>query len=139
MGKSALHDRGAALQGCHARIRGGILPCLLLCFTTGALARSVWDGVYTKEQAGRGATVYREECLKCHAENLMGGEAGPALVGDEFLSKWNGKTVGDLFQIIRKTMPSDDPGNLTNRQYSDLVSYILNANRFPAGSRELER
>src|ERR1700724_2948108 len=99
----------------------------LVSLAAATVSRSVWDGVYTKEQAGRGQTVYREECMKCHAENLMGGEAGPALVGDEFLPKWNGKTVGDLCQLIRKTMPSDDPGNLSTGQYSDVVAYILSA------------
>ena len=111
----------------------------LVSLAAATVSRSVWDGVYTKEQAGRGQTVYREECMKCHAENLMGGEAGPALVGDEFLPKWNGKTVGDLCQIIRKTMPSDDPGNLSTGQYSDVVAYILSANGFPVGQKDLER
>ena len=104
-----------------------------------AVSRSVWDGVYTKEQAIRGRTAYREECLKCHAENLAGGEAAPALVGDEFLQKWNGKTAGALFELIRKTMPSDDPGGLSSRQYSDMLAYILSANEFPAGQKELDR
>lgn len=77
--------------------------------------------------------------MKCHAENLTGGEAGPPLAGDDFLRKWYGKTAGDLFGLIRKTMPSDDPGNLSSRQYSDLVAYILSVNEFPAGQKELDR
>jgi mono/diheme cytochrome c family protein len=121
-----------------ARFRLSI-PLFLLSFAAAAVSRSVWDGVYTKEQAGRGQTVYRDECMKCHGENLMGGEAGPALAGDEFLAKWKGKTVGDLFQLMRKTMPSDDPGNLSTRQYSDLAAYILGANGCPAGQKDLER
>jgi S-disulfanyl-L-cysteine oxidoreductase SoxD len=112
---------------------------LLLSLAAAAASRSVWDGVYTKEQASRGRTVYGEECMKCHGENLMGAEAGPALAGDEFLPKWNGKTVGDLFQNIRKTMPSDDPGHLSTRQYSDVVAYILSANGFPIGQKDLDR
>ena len=116
-----------------------LILLLLISLTAAAASRSVWDGVYTKEQAGRGRIVYGEECMKCHGENLMGGEAGPALAGDEFLPKWNGKTVGDLLQIIRKTMPSDDPGNLSTRQYSDVVAYILSANGFPVGQKDLER
>ena len=113
--------------------------CFLVLISPAAVTRSVWDGVYTKEQANRGQTVYREECLKCHGENLGGGEGGPALAGEEFRQKWNGKTVGDLFGVIRKTMPSDDPGNLSSREYSDLVAYILSVNEFPAGQKELDR
>jgi len=107
----------------------------------GALAasRSVWDGVYTREQASRGQKVYQEDCMKCHGENLTGGETSPPLVGAEFLPKWNGKTAGDLFALIRKTMPTDDPGTLSSRQYGDLVAYILSANEFPAGAKELDR
>jgi len=104
-----------------------------------AASRSVWDGVYTKEQAVRGRTAYQQDCLKCHAENLGGGEAAPGLVGDEFLQKWNGKTAGALFELMRKTMPSDDPGGLSSRQYSDMLAYILSANQFPAGQKELDR
>jgi mono/diheme cytochrome c family protein len=104
-----------------------------------AESRSVWDGVFTKAQAARGQAVYAEECLKCHAENLGGGEGGPPLAGKEFLEKWNGKTAGNLFAVIRKSMPSDDPGNLSNRQYSDLVAYVLSVNEFPAGQKELDR
>jgi hypothetical protein len=61
------------------------------------------------------------------------------LAGGEFLRKWNGKTVGDLSGVIRKTMPADDPGNLSSRQYSDIVAYILSVNEFPAGQKELDR
>jgi quinoprotein glucose dehydrogenase len=104
-----------------------------------AAGRSVWDGVYTKEQAARGQKVYQEECMKCHGENLAGGEASPPLVGADFFPKWTGKTVGDLFGRVRKTMPTDDPGNLSSRQYSDVVAYILGVNEFPAGQKELDR
>jgi S-disulfanyl-L-cysteine oxidoreductase SoxD len=118
-----------------ARVSIGLV-FLTVCAT--AFCRSVWDGVYTKQQAGRGQAAYQEECLKCHAENLGGGEAAPALAGDEFLHKWNGKTAGDLFESIRKTMPSEDPGSLSRRQYADLVAYILSVNEFPVGQKELE-
>jgi cytochrome c len=120
------------------RIRISVLP-LLVALSMAAASRSVWDGVYTKEQAGRGQKAYQEECMKCHGENLTGGEASPPLVGAEFLPKWNGKTAGDLFGLIRKTMPTDDPGNLSSRQYADIVAYILSMNEFPAGQNELDR
>lgn len=104
-----------------------------------AASRSIWDGVYSKEQARRGLTVYRQECLKCHGETLLGGEGGPAISGEEFLTKWKGKTAGDLYAQLRKTMPSDDPGSLTTRQYADLVAYMFSMNDFPAGEQELDR
>jgi quinoprotein glucose dehydrogenase len=120
-----------------ARLRLAVALLALTCCLS-AVARSVWDGVYTKEQATRGQTIYREECAKCHGENLGGGETAPALAGKEFLEKWKGKTVGDLLDNIAKTMPADDPGNLSRRQYSDVTAYILSANEFPAGAKDLE-
>ena len=104
-----------------------------------AATRSVWDGVYTREQAARGQAVYRQECAKCHGENLAGGENSPPLVGSEFLHNWNGKTAGALYELTRKTMPSDDPGSLSTRQYADLVAYLFGANDFPPGDKELAR
>jgi quinoprotein glucose dehydrogenase len=116
-----------------------LFAAILAATSTAAITRSVWDGVYTKEQAGRGKAVYGQECSKCHSENLAGGESSPPLAGAEFLSHWNGKTAGDLYENIRKTMPTDDAGNLSTRQYADLVAYLFSANEFPPGDKELDR
>jgi len=35
--------------------------------------------------------------------------ADPPLVGDDFLGGWKGKSVGDLFDEVRMTMPFDSP------------------------------
>lgn len=118
---------------------GFILAMFAALLSTASVFRSVWDGVYTKEQARRGQTVYGQDCAKCHAESLGGGEAGPALAGSEFLNQWYGRTAGALYDSMRKTMPSDDPGNLSTREYADLVAYLLSANDFPPGSQELDR
>ncbi len=99
--------------------------------------RSLWDGVYTQEQAKRGEAAYVERCARCHGPELIGGDTNPPLVGPEFLSTWNTKTVGDLFDRIRTSMPSDKPGSLNRQQVSDIVAYLLNANKFPAGNTEL--
>ena len=102
-------------------------------------SRSVWDGVYTAEQAKRGADLYSNECASCHGLALNGGEMAPPLTGGEFLSNWNGLTVGDLFDRIRQTMPADRPGSLNREKDADIVAHILSMNQFPAGSQELER
>jgi len=100
-------------------------------------ARSVGDGVYTEEQAKRGESLGGKECANCHGSGLSGGEEAPALAGDAFLANWNGLTVGDLFDRIRKTMPQDNPGRLTRQQDADILAYMLALNRFPAGKAEL--
>ena len=57
------------LAGCN-RYQVWFAPILAFGWVAGAFTRSVWDGVYTKEQAHRGQTVYGQECAKCHGENL---------------------------------------------------------------------
>ena len=101
--------------------------------------RSVWDGVYTDEQAKRGEAVYRKECAACHGDMLTGGESAPALTGGGFLANWNGLTLGDLFDRIRKTMPQSTPGRLTRQQDADVLAFMLSINKFPAGKAELYR
>jgi quinoprotein glucose dehydrogenase len=103
-----------------------------------AASRSVWDGAYTKAQAARGEQEYLNLCARCHGENLMGGEESPALVGEDFLAKWHGQTVGGLVERIRKTMPTDGPGVLSRKQCTDITAYMLSENEFPPGEKEME-
>ena len=109
----------------------------ILAILRAQTSRSLWDGVYTQEQAQRGATIYAGRCARCHGAELGGGDSVPPLAGTEFLSTWNTLTVGDLFDRIRASMPSDKPGSLTRQQGSDIVAYILSVNKFPAGNTEL--
>ena len=102
-------------------------------------SHSVWDGVYTEEQAKRGEDVYQKECAPCHGATLMGGESAPPLTGGAFQANWNGLTLGDLFDRIRKTMPQSAPGRLTRQQDADVLAFMLSANKFPAGKTELYR
>ena len=99
----------------------------------------MWDGVYTEEQAKRGETVYSKECAACHGDLLTGGESAPPLTGGVFQANWNGLTLGDLFDRIRKTMPLSKPGRLTREQDADVLAFMLSVNKFPAGKTELYR
>jgi mono/diheme cytochrome c family protein len=101
--------------------------------------RSVWDGVYTEEQAKRGEMLYEKQCSACHGDKLAGRESAPPLTGGAFLSNWNGLPLGDLSERIRKTMPQTSPGKLTRQQNADILAYVLSFNKFPAGKTELYR
>jgi len=101
--------------------------------------RSVWDGVYTPEQATRGREVYGRECASCHGAELGGGESAPPLAGTAFLSNWDGLTVGDLFERVRVSMPLNNPGHLSRQENADVLACVLQANRFPAGKEELDK
>ena len=100
-------------------------------------SRSVWDGVFTEKQAKRGEELFNQHCASCHGDALEGGETAPPLAGGDFLANWNGLTVGDLFERIRRSMPRDDPGRLSREQDADVLAYILSFNKFPAGETEL--
>jgi len=100
-------------------------------------ASGIWSGVYTDAQAKRGEATANQRCTSCHGADLMGGEAGPALVGLEFLGNWNQQSLGDLFDRIHSTMPADAPGSLSLQDTSDIVARVLQLNKFPTGQTEL--
>jgi mono/diheme cytochrome c family protein len=99
-------------------------------------ARKVTDGVYTGEQATRGQAVYKERCAPCHGAALEGAQA-PPLAGDELNRVWWGGSLSDLVNKIQSTMPANDPGKLTRQQSADIVAYMLQVGKFPAGQAEL--
>ena len=98
---------------------------------------TVWDGVYTTEQAARGEAVYKSHCLSCHQADFSGTEEASPLVGEPFMQAWREDTVGNLYTRVRNLMPFDEPATLGDAAYLDSVAYLLQANGFPAGSREL--
>ena len=102
-----------------------------------AAGTSVHAGVYTDDQAKRGEEVAAKLCTSCHGPDLSGGEAGPSLVGLEFIGNWNNLTLADFFDRVHATMPADAPGTMTPQQTSDVTSYVLKLNKFPAGPAEL--
>ena len=106
---------------------------------SGQAARSVWDGVYSAEQAKRGELLYGQHCAACHGGDLLGIESAPALAGLQFSENWNSLTLGDLFERIRMSMPIDDPGKVSAQQKVDIIAYLLRFDRFPAGNAELPR
>jgi hypothetical protein len=99
-------------------------------------AKSVWDGVYTGEQATRGRTLYAADCGSCHGPALEGGE-GKALAGKPFWDKWRDRSLGDLLSYVSANMPLHAPASLSASTYADIVAHILKTNDLPAGSREL--
>ncbi len=114
----------------------GIIAGIALIAQT---SRTVWDGVYTDDQAKRGEAFYGKECASCHGGELTGGESAPPLSGDSFFANWNGLTLGDLFERMRVSMPQNAPGSLSRQQNADILAFILKANQFPAGKAELDR
>jgi len=99
--------------------------------------KAVWDGAYTEAQSKRGEASYTESCSECHSPELMGDGFAPALAGADFMNAWNGLTVGDLFERIRVSMPPGKESAVPAEAKADIVAFILQANKFPAGTTEL--
>jgi cytochrome c len=102
-----------------------------------AQEQSVTSGVYTEEQATRGEATYNKECSSCHGAGLEGDGFAPALSGTEFLSNWNGTTLGDLFDRIRISMPPGSPASVPPQSKADIVAHVLKSNKYPAGTTEI--
>jgi len=102
--------------------------------------KTTQDKVYTKAQAARGEKQYATVCATCHdpAKVPAGKKPGPELIGDKFLSTWDGRTLGELQDQILTTMPNDGSVVLTEEQTADLIAYILQANKQPEGAAELK-
>jgi mono/diheme cytochrome c family protein len=116
---------------------------MLLCafvpflFSAGAaFGQTVWDGVYTAEQAERGKAAYTQSCLRCHKADLLGIE--DAMKGESFMERRREDSLDALFIDMKATMPRGKPGSLPDQTYTDLISYLLQNNEMPAGTVELK-
>ena len=95
---------------------------------------TVWDGVYTDAQAARATSTFGSICANCHTLEAQGTRP---LSGDKFWQSYTQKTVGDLLNFVRTSMPNGNPGSLPAATYNDLVALILKSNGFPAGTTEV--
>ena len=97
----------------------------------------IWQGVYTAAQAERGKATFLASCQRCHNADLSG-DRGPALTGARFMTTWGGgSSVNRLFEKIRDTMPQFSTSTIDPASKLDIVAFILQANGFPTGPREL--
>ena len=90
---------------------------------------SVLDSVFSVIQVERGTKTYEEACGECHMPEQF--------TDSSFMIAWQGQTVFDLFDLIKKTMPYERPSSLRNRVYVDILAYLLNLNGVPAGSTDM--
>lgn len=126
-----------------------VLGMLLLLATPPIIARaadtatSIWDGVYTEDQALRAEAFYPAACGKCHGYRLDGAPddpdmfSTPPIAGRKFLRKWDGLSVAVLFETIRRTMPANNPGWLSDAELAEIVAYMFYRSGVPPGRDEL--
>jgi mono/diheme cytochrome c family protein len=115
-------------------IAAGTLAALALTAAMGAVelraaqAKNASEGIYTKEQAGRGLTLYDSSCASCHELSKF--------KGPEFTKTWTDKPLTDLHTAVL-SMPMDAPGSMKPQEYADIIAYFLSINDYPAGQAEL--
>lgn len=113
------------------RARAILLAALFVAAAPGAAladTRSTNDGVYTADQAARGAKAHVDYCAKCHHQSYY--SAG-------FLDPWYGASLESLYELVRMKMPEDRPGALRPREYAALLAWVLELNGYPAGAEPL--
>jgi mono/diheme cytochrome c family protein len=111
------------------RIALAVTSVLGIAVLSAAVANgpSTKDGAFTAEQAERGKAVYDKSCVNCHQADFY----------RERLSRWQGKSVEQLFESVSTTMPADNVGALLTSEYVDVLAYIFSVTGSPAGTEEL--
>jgi mono/diheme cytochrome c family protein len=120
------------------RIAIGLALLISAAMVFGQESASVWDGVYSPEQANQGKAVFSQNCQSCHQEGLVGklGTA-PPLTGAQFKENWNSLTAGDIFKYINTSMPRGTTTRLSTEDTAKVLAYIFTVNGFPAGQKDL--
>ena len=117
-------------------------PIAIAQQSTGQQA-SVLDGVFNEAQAKRGQFAYEGACGFCHGNRLDGAaddpdmRSAPPLARAKFLREWDGRSLATLFEYTKATMPEDNPGSMSDKEYVDIIAYMLSVSRIQAGDGEL--
>ncbi|NBB22998.1 c-type cytochrome [Runella sp. CRIBMP] len=88
--------------------------------------------------ATKGKIIFDSKCVACHGAGGIGGPNGSLVTttaaGDK--EKRAEKTIGNywpyattVFDYIRRAMPFNQPGSLTNEEVYHLTAYLLSANK----------
>ena len=100
--------------------------------------KTIWDGIYTEDQAAAGQMIYASGCSVCHGKQLEGvpDEGNPALAAASFMIEWDGQTMADLVRHIHAA-PNDQPGDIDPLTGVQLAAFILDMNGVPPGKTPL--
>ena len=97
------------------------------------------DGAGLPTGEGRaiaGKIIYMTKCVACHGTDTTSPDAkllGPVLIGS---NPGKNKTIGNywpyattLFDYVRRAMPYNEPGTLTNEEVYQVTAFLLHANK----------
>ena len=101
---------------------------LNVCAIAFAEPRTINDAIYSKAQAETGEQLYKEHCLTCHDKKYF----------RPVLKAWDGRSLEVFITVMSASMPESNPGALLEKEYVDILAYILSLGRYPAGDTELD-
>jgi cytochrome c len=104
------------------------VTCLVLSAGATADPRTVNEGVFTRDQAKIGEALYKENCLLCHDKKYF----------RPVLQRWEGQPLGIMYTVMSTSMPESNPGFLSQKEYVDILAYILSLSRYAPGDTELD-
>lgn len=115
----------------------GILISFAMALTFAFGEASPRRTFYTFVQSQNGERVYGTYCASCHGVDLRGPQA--PLIGPAFLSLGHdrGMTMGTFFDFLVRDTPANSMASLPNRDYVEIMAYILRKNGYPAGTTPL--
>jgi quinoprotein glucose dehydrogenase len=113
-------------------MKRAVFAVMLILLTSCAeqVPETSMDGIYTAEQAQRGAGLFDSLCARCHSMQEFSGRS--------FDTIWAGVPAVALYVRIANTMPLDQPGSLGIPQVTALMAHIFDSNGMPVGNTALE-
>ncbi len=94
--------------------------------------------------ATAGAMIFAAKCAACHGAGGIGGPNGSLVVTTPQPGKRTEKVIGNywpyattVFDYIRRAMPFNAPGSLTNEEVYALTAYLLTTNKVLDGKTVL--
>lgn len=119
-----------------SRARLALVLAAGLCLP-GWSASALPAGPFTKAQADAGQTAWLAHCAACHGQGLDGGGEAPALSGTTFIASWGPREAGNLYAVIKASMPLGRPDTLDADTYAAITAFLLRANGAAPGQTAL--
>ena len=85
------------------------------------------DKIFSKKQAKTGQKLYEQNCLICHDKKYF----------RPVFKSWEGQSLGTLFLVMSSSMPQGNPASLPDKEYIDILAYMMSQNRYSTGEKEL--
>ena len=91
-------------------------------------------GPFTAAQATAGHAAYLENCAPCHNRTLQGGGEAPSLAGVSFIGGWSKRGAGELYSVIKASMPLGKGNSLSAETYQQITAFLFQANGAAPGA-----